>query len=97
MSRGGNRTGSGRPKGSKNVKTIELIDKAVGDGQTPLEFLLGVMNDMENMKNLRIDAAKAAAPYVHSKLTTIDATIDTDITMKITEIVLLAPDLNDAD
>ena len=35
-------------------------------GVSPLEFLLSVMRDIANPLELRIDAAKAAAPYVHA-------------------------------
>lgn len=34
----------------------------------PLTFLLAVMNDGETDARLRIDAAKAALPFVHQKL-----------------------------
>lgn len=41
---------------------------------TPLEFLLSVMRNPANATEDRIDAAKAAAPYVHAKLATIEHT-----------------------
>ena len=40
-------------------------------GMTPLEYMLGVMNDTENDQSVRVDAAKAAAPYCHSRLQSI--------------------------
>lgn len=68
--RGGKRPGAGRKKGSvtKHRKLAhEATLKAVGDEITPLEYLLGVMrNDPDEAR--RLDAAKAAAPYVHPRL-----------------------------
>jgi len=37
-------------------------------GQTPLQFLIDTMRDVEKEFPVRLDAAKAAAPYVHPKL-----------------------------
>jgi hypothetical protein len=37
-------------------------------GVTPLAFLLGVMRTRRNPLDVRLEAAKAAAPYVHPKL-----------------------------
>ena len=41
-------------------------------GLTPLEYLLGIMRDEELPVELRFEAAKAAAPYVHPKLAAIE-------------------------
>lgn len=35
---------------------------------TPLEFMLKILKDEEQPFAMRMDAAKAAAPYVHPKL-----------------------------
>ena len=37
-------------------------------GETPLDFLLRVMRNTKNVLQVRVDAAKAAAPYVHARL-----------------------------
>lgn len=37
-------------------------------GIMPLEYLLSIMRDEKQDQAVRIDAAKAAAPYVHAKL-----------------------------
>jgi hypothetical protein len=50
-------------KRESNVKWIK--DKG---WQTPLEFMVEVMNDSGQDRGTRLDAAKAAAPYVHAKL-----------------------------
>lgn len=61
---GGARPDAGRkPKPEEDKRTI-----ASGGKQTPLEFLLGVMNDNMIEDRLRIDAAKTAAQYVHPKI-----------------------------
>lgn len=40
--------------------------------QTPLEFMIRIMNDDNLPRNERMDAAKAAIPYVHSRLNSVD-------------------------
>ena len=60
---GGARPGAGRKPQPKEEK----LTIATGGKQTPLEFLLSVMNDNEVDDRLRIDAAKAAAVFVHAK------------------------------
>lgn len=69
MPKGGARPGAGRPKGAKAKLTEEAIVRAAtnGDGVLPLEYLLEVMRDKRNDQAVRIDAAKAAAPYVHAR------------------------------
>jgi len=63
----------GRPKGSKNKYSAAALRQAMnGDGQTPLEYLLGIMNDEEQDQRLRMDAAKAAAPFCHPRLSSIE-------------------------
>ena len=55
------------------------IAKAVKAGQTPVEFLLSVMNNQNVDMGKRIDAAKSAAPYVHPKLSAIDHNADVSL------------------
>lgn len=60
---GGARPGAGRkPQPQEEKQTIATSGK-----QTPLEFLLSVMNDNALEDKLRLDAAKTAAQYVHPK------------------------------
>lgn len=86
MPRGGKRQGAGRKAGSANTKTRDIADKAVEEGITPLEYMLQIMRDEslpENadpaqviaMKAMRFEAAKAAAPYIHPKLSSVDAKV----------------------
>lgn len=72
--RGGPRPGSGRPKGSQNRATALRQAEVAASGLTPLAYLLDVMRNSEDDAR-RLDAAKAAAPYVHPKLSTVDTTI----------------------
>jgi hypothetical protein len=70
MARGGQRPGAGRPAGASNRRTIEQVEAVKASGLTPLEYLTGVYQDPTADEAKRIDAAKAAAPYVHAKLQT---------------------------
>jgi hypothetical protein len=72
MPAGGKRPGSGRPKGSRNVKTQEQAKAIKESGLTPLDYMLSVMRNDANELGVRLDAANKAAPYVHSKLATVD-------------------------
>jgi len=80
MANGGVRKGAGRKEGSANVKTREIADKAALEGITPLEYLLEVMRNeipqedetFVQLQAKRLDAAKAAAPYIHPRLAAIE-------------------------
>jgi hypothetical protein len=72
MAHGGARTGAGKPKGSVSKLDKVVREKALQSGLTPLDYLLGLLRDEGQNQDTRIDAAKAAAPYVHAKLANID-------------------------
>ena len=82
--KGGRREGAGRKKGSPNKKTAETIAKVELTGITPLDYMLNAMRrpyprgasvaQKIAIDELRFEAAKAAAPYVHSKLATVQHT-----------------------
>lgn len=55
----------GRRKGSVNKRTKAL--RAEKDGQTPLDYLLEIMRDKTKDPLMRLDSAKAAAPYLHAR------------------------------
>jgi hypothetical protein len=81
MAKGGTRPGAGRPKGSiaRHRKLAnEATLKAVGDGETPLEFLLSIMRNGALELEARKDAAKAAIAYVHPRLASIEHKGDDD-------------------
>lgn len=58
----------GRQVGTKNRASIAKEEALAKSGMTPLEYLLSVMRAGDATKAEKIDAAKAAAPYVHPKL-----------------------------
>ena len=58
---------AGSRKGIPNRATAARERAIRESGLTPLEFLLSIMRG-EYPTDTRIDAAKAAAPYVHPKL-----------------------------
>lgn len=75
----------GRKKGVLNKKTETeraLKSALLADGVMPLEYLLGVMRDeppkgLESRDllaahSLRFEAAKAAAPFCHAKLASVE-------------------------
>lgn len=77
----GKKTG-GRQKGVPN-KASAAKAKAIADsGMTPLDYLLDVMRNGEDPIQ-RLDAAKAAAPYVHPKLAALEHRVDASVTVNI--------------
>lgn len=79
--RGGARPGAGRKKGAATKRTREIADRAMEEGITPLEYMLQIMrSDSEHedpkiqiaREAMRFEAAKAAAPYVHPRLATVE-------------------------
>jgi hypothetical protein len=71
----------GRPKGSFNKASQAQIDRVcAAGGLSPLEYLASIyQNEAEDIR-YRIDAAKAAAPYVHARLSS------TEIKAALTEV-----------
>lgn len=74
IKRGGARPGSGRKKGSPNKKTAALVAAVEASGITPLDYMLDLMRDGSQPPDIRFEAAKAAAPYVHPKLAAVEHT-----------------------
>jgi hypothetical protein len=61
----------GRPAGSRNRLTLETL-ALVGEGETPVAYLLGIMRDTDKPQDVRLQAAKFAAPP-HSKSSVVQA------------------------
>ncbi len=59
---------NGRPKGSVNKATARRERQIAISGQTPLEYMLGVMRDGAADIEDRKWAAETAAPYVHPRI-----------------------------
>jgi type VI protein secretion system component VasF len=79
--RGGARAGAGRKAGAATVKTREIADRMMEEGISPLEYMLNVMRRATVHEDVKIqiaretmafEAAKAAAPYVHPRLSAIE-------------------------
>jgi hypothetical protein len=69
MVRGGYRPGAGRPKQASHLPTTptEVRIAARTAGITPLEYMLGVLNDPAADAARRDRMAVAAAPFVHPR------------------------------
>jgi len=83
----------GRQPGSPNKSTLArlaLLDQALKEGMTPLEFMLDIVRkpypeDADaltkvKLDELRLDAAKASAPYIHAR----PASMDRPVTLALT-------------
>ena len=95
MSRGGARPGAGRKPGTPNRVTAELQAAVAASGETPLEYLLRIMRDPTADNSRRDQAAKDAAPYVHSKLASVDATVQANMDGSVS-FTWLPPDSEDS-
>jgi hypothetical protein len=84
----GTRTGKpkGRPKGSANKASVARAEEVEASGLTPLEFMLDAMRDVGQPINIRLDAAKAAAQYVHPKLSAVTLKGDPDSPLQSVEM-----------
>ena len=69
--RGGARPGAGRKKGSVDKRFMEQPEQRerYAKATSPLAYLLCVMNDPAADFRRRDRAARAAAPFVHAKIT----------------------------
>lgn len=72
MAKGGSRPGAGRPRGSRNKATAAKAAEIAASGLTPLDFMLTVLRDESAERDVRLDAAAKAAPYVHPKLANVE-------------------------
>ena len=58
---------SGRPKGSKNYKTLAFEERLESLGCDPLKVLATICNNEREETNLRLAAAKELVGYVYPK------------------------------
>lgn len=70
--RGGARPGSGRKKNRHNKATEDAKAEAAASGELPLAYMLRVMRDPKANRDRRDGMAKAAAPYLHAKLSSVE-------------------------
>jgi hypothetical protein len=73
MPNGGKRPGAGRKRGVPNKATLTRQNEIAATGITPLDYMISVLRDEGLPLDTRFDAAKAAAPFVHPKLSSIEA------------------------
>ncbi len=62
----------GRKAGVRNKKNQKLIDAAAASGEMPAEYMLRNMRDKKVSQKRRDEMAKAAAPYFHPRLTSVE-------------------------
>lgn len=88
----GRKTG-GRKPGSLNKRTLELQALAQGEPEmdSPLDFLTSVFRNVALDLDYRIEAAKAAAPYVHPRLAAVTLKGDEDNPVRVVERIELVP------
>lgn len=79
MARGGKRSGAGRKKGSVSRRSQEIASAVASTGELPLEYMLRIMRDQTVEKRRRDEMARAAAPYFHPRLTSIDGDLNLNI------------------
>jgi hypothetical protein len=82
--RGGARPGGGRPKGVPNKVTLVREAMIAESGLTPLQFMLNKLRDDQASDEDRKWAAQNAAPYVHPKLSSIEANLKGTIDVRST-------------
>jgi hypothetical protein len=78
MARGGRRPGSGRKPGARLNRTREIADAIALQGITPLDYLMTIVRSSPGTPEA-LDAAKAAAPYMHPRLTSVALGQDADL------------------
>lgn len=79
----------GRKKGTKNKRTEKLQAEIAETGLTPLEYLLSVLRDEKEERAIRIEAAKAAAPYIHPRLQNTTVKIPDGLDIRVIERVIV--------
>lgn len=84
MAKGGLRPGAGRKPGVPNKRTAAKVAEVEASGLTPLDYLLTVLRDEALDREARVDAAKAAAPYVHARLAAVEHSTDPENPMGVT-------------
>jgi hypothetical protein len=75
MTKGGARPGAGRPKGSVHRRSVDAVAKAMVEGISPVEYMLGIMRDPKADTKERAWAAEKAAPFVHPRAAPMERTV----------------------
>ena len=77
--KGGARPGAGRKRGSVTRRSAEVLDAALSEGLTPVEYMLGIMRDEKADPKMRTWAAEKAAPFCHPRPSPVSRTIEIDL------------------
>jgi len=72
MAHGGARPGAGRKPGQSTKLNQKAREEALAGGISPLDYMLALLRDEDEAKEVRMDAAKAAAPYLHPRLAAVE-------------------------
>ena len=76
---GGKREGAGRPIGSKSKKPWKgMQELAEKHNTSPLDYMLGVLNNPMSSPDKKLYAAEKAAPYIHPRLASSTSRIGSD-------------------
>ena len=75
MSHGGARPNAGRKPGQSTKLDQEAREQALEGGISPLDYMLTILRDETKSEADRFEAAKAAAPYVHAKLASVESKV----------------------
>lgn len=81
----------GRQKGTPNRATAAKAAAIAESGLTPLDYMLQVLRDPKQDYDVRLDAAKGAAPYVHPKLANIELSGNKDKPLHVSVVQFTNP------
>ena len=69
---GGKRPGAGRPTGAASRANEQVRQEAAATGELPLAYMLRIMRDPSQPVGRRDEVARAAAPFCHSRLSSVE-------------------------
>jgi hypothetical protein len=90
---GGARPGAGRPRGVQDLRNAEVAKALTEYKVTPLSFMMGILNDENSAFDDKKWAANAAAPYMHARISQVNATTDNKHTIDANEAAQLTKDI----
>lgn len=85
MSHGGARPNAGRKAGASTKLNEAARKEALATGISPLDYMLSILRDAGQPPLVRFEAAKAAAPYVHAKLASVEHKGELELTTQTKE------------
>jgi hypothetical protein len=90
---GGARVGAGRPTGVRDTRIPQVNEIAAKYKITPLDFMMGVLNDPASSFDDKKWASQAASPYMHPRLSQVNATNENKHTVDTAEAAQLTKDI----